>query len=196
MCRQKEAHRGGTTIGQRSPTQLDWVYLWLGSMLATCSDISKHLLRGADISICPLGKRERWLSQLVRRHACLRTNLRVCFLRYGWALMCIVLFFTLAWWPGKSPPKGSGMLRRTRQRKLMDLYQAIKIDNCHSSSGCREVSPDQQGLALTATEHTSPSMLQCHLDALSNLLWLQTNDWYQASSSWLSFLWCNRLQQK
>lgn len=47
--------------------------------------------------------------------------------------------------------KGSETLRRTHRRKLMDLYQAVKIDNCHSSSGRLEVNPDQQGL----TTHSS-----------------------------------------
>lgn len=111
--------------------------------------LSKHLLRGADISICPVEKRERrvWHSSSAGMHVCVHAWECVFFLCYVWALMCIVLFFTLAWWPGKSLPKGSEMLRRTRRRKLMDLYQAVKIDNCHSSSGCLEVNPDQQGLA-------------------------------------------------
>lgn len=149
MWRQREVHKGGTTVGQQSPTQLDRVYVWPGSTPATCPDISKHLLRGADISICPVEKRERrvWHSSSAGMHVCVHAWECVFFLCYVWALMCIVLFFTLAWWPGKSLPKGSEMLRRTRRRKLMDLYQAVKIDNCHSSSGCLEVNPDQQGLA-------------------------------------------------
>lgn len=49
--------RGGCRVGQKSPTQLDRVYVWPRSMPATCPDISKHLVGGADISICPLEKR-------------------------------------------------------------------------------------------------------------------------------------------
>lgn len=140
---------GGTMAGQRSPTQLDRANVWPRSTPATCPDISKHLWRGADISICPVEEGEKTcVSQFVCRHACLRAGPRsVSFLCYVWALMCIVLFFTLAWWPGKSLPKGRKMLKRSRRRKLMDLYQAIKTDNCHSSSGCLEVNPDQQGWA-------------------------------------------------
>lgn len=52
------AGRGGYTGGDAgSPTQLDRVYAWPRSMPATCPDISKHLVGGADISICPLEKR-------------------------------------------------------------------------------------------------------------------------------------------
>lgn len=96
-------------------------------------------------------KRGRALRHTVRLQACMSTSVWmcvcVCFLRDVRALMCIVLFFTLAWWPGKSPPKGSEMLRKTLRRKLMDLYQAVKIDNCHSSWGRLEVNPEQRGRA-------------------------------------------------
>lgn len=153
MGRQREVHKGGTTVGQQSLTQLHRAYVWPRSMPATCPDISERLLRDTGISICPAEKRKRFVG--LGLSACMSAS--VCFLHYVWALMCIVLFFTLAWWPGKSLAKGSEMLRRTRWRKLMDLYQAIKIDNCHSSSRCLEINPDQQGLAA----HSSHSAYKC-----------------------------------
>lgn len=99
--------RGGTGVGRQSPTQLDRVFVWPGSMPATCPDISEHLLGGADISICPVERRERCVchSSSAGMHVCVH-DCQCAFLHYVWALMCIVLFFTLAWWPGKSPPKG------------------------------------------------------------------------------------------
>lgn len=47
----------------------------------------------------------------------------------------------------------------------MDLYQAMKTDKCHSSPGRLQVNPDQWG--VSHTQHTTPSMPQCHLDTFS-----------------------------
>lgn len=140
---------GGAGVGWQSPTQLDRVYVWPGSTPATCPDISETSLgRHWHFHMSSRREGEVCATRFVCKRACLRAFPRVCASsRYVWALMCIVLFFTLAWWPGKSPPKGSETLRRALRRRLMDLYQAVKIDNCHSSSGCLEVNPDQQGLA-------------------------------------------------
>lgn len=49
---------GGPPVDQQSPAQLDQACAAPKSNLATCSDISKRLLRLSDISICPPGKRE------------------------------------------------------------------------------------------------------------------------------------------
>ena len=145
--------RGGTGVGRQSPTQLDRLFVWPGSMPATCPDISEHLLGGADISICPVERRERcvWHSSSAGMHVCVR-HCQCAFspLCVSTHVHCFVFHLGLVTWKISSK-KGSETLRRTLRRKLMDLYQAVKIDNCHSSSGRPEVNPDQQGL----TTHSS-----------------------------------------
>lgn len=88
----------GYRVGLQSPTQLDRVYVWPGSMPATCPDISERLLGSADISICPLEKKESCVC-----HS-LSASMHVCvhFCECVFSSLCVgthvhCLFFTLAW---------------------------------------------------------------------------------------------------
>lgn len=59
----------------------------------------------------------------------------------------------------------------------MDLYRAIKIDNCHSSPGVWKLTLTNWAQPhMAAAAHTNPSMPHCHLDALSNLAGLPAGD--------------------
>lgn len=136
-----------------------------GPSLATCSDISKRLLRLSDISICPPGKRDgeglRVTASQDRPCAglhCARARAR-----------CFVFHLGSVTWKisSKGRQEAGGWRGGARQRQLMDLYQAVKTDKCHSSLGRLQVNPDQRGVGHT--QHTTPSMPQCHLDAFSQL---------------------------
>lgn len=102
-------------------------------------------------AVCPRGVCGRVSSSVMCEHSC--------------ALFCF------SPWLGDLEnllQRGRAAPRRTLRRKLMDLYQAVKIDNCHSSSGCLKVNPDQQGLTAKSIQ----------VPACFSVIWMPLATWH------------------